>query len=149
MKLRMNSAQNRSQNRPKKNVNRKQTDRQNRADLEQLWDHALDNQNADTARRWLKKMSPTRSQNPANIPVKEHLRLASVVALSSSGACGAMKSHMQRAEETSLSAKAIKKLCRPPRTVRGRACATWRAHARASDFALAAIILLCSLSLAL
>ena len=28
---------------------------------------------------------------PVNIPFKEHLRLASVVALSSSGACGAIK----------------------------------------------------------
>ena len=30
------------------------------------------------------------SLNPAKIPVKEHLRLASVVELSSSGACGAI-----------------------------------------------------------
>ena len=38
----------------------------------------------------LKKLSPKPSLNPAKIPVKEHLRLASVVALSSSGACGAI-----------------------------------------------------------
>ena len=78
----------------RKKLNRQtdtQTRRQNRADLEQLRDHVLDNQNADTARRWLKNLSPKRSQNSANIPVKEHLRLASVVALSSSGACGAIK----------------------------------------------------------
>ena len=69
----------------------KQTDRQtDLADLEQLRDHVLDSQNADTARRWLKKLFPNPSLNPAKIPVKEHLRLASVVALSSSGACGAI-----------------------------------------------------------
>ena len=66
------------------------TDRQNRADLEQLWDHVLDSQNADTSRKYLKKLSPKPSLNPAKIPVKEHLRLASVVALSSNGACGAI-----------------------------------------------------------
>ena len=45
------------------------------------------------------KTSKTCPQNdlriPANIPVKEHLRLASVVALSSSGACGAIKGFPQ------------------------------------------------------
>ena len=35
--------------------------RQNRADPEQLRDHVLDSQNTDTARRWLKNMSPKRS----------------------------------------------------------------------------------------
>ena len=46
----------------------KQTDRQNRADREQLRDHVLDSQNADTARRCLKKLSPKPSWNPARIP---------------------------------------------------------------------------------
>ena len=73
-----------------KKLNIVHTNRQNRADPEQLRDHVLDIQNADTVRRWLKIMSPKRPQNSANIPVKEHLRLASVVALSSSGACGAI-----------------------------------------------------------
>ena len=50
-------------------------------------DQVLDRQNADTARRWLEKLSPNPSLNQAKIPVKEHLRLDSVVALSSSGAC--------------------------------------------------------------
>ena len=59
------------------------------ADLEQLRDHVLNIQNADTSRKDLKKLSPKPSLNPAKIPVKEHLRLASVVALSSSGACDA------------------------------------------------------------
>ena len=66
------------------------TDRQNPADPEQLRGPVLDSQNADTSRKCLKNLSPKRPLNPANIPVKEHLRLASVVALSSNGACGAM-----------------------------------------------------------
>ena len=94
MKLRVNSAQNRSKNRPKKNVN-KQTNRQTRkqtnlADPELLRGHVWDSQNAYTSRKCLKNLSPKRPRNPANIPVKGHLRLASVVALSSSGACGAI-----------------------------------------------------------
>ena len=68
------------------------THRQNRADPEQLRDHVLDSQNADTVRKCLKNMLWKWLLNPASIPVKEHLRLASVVALSSSGACGAIKS---------------------------------------------------------
>ena len=36
---------------------------------------------------------------PVNIPFKEHLWLASVVALSSSGACGAMKIEKRESEE--------------------------------------------------
>ena len=90
MKLRMNSVQNRSKNRPAKSGTNSHAHRQNRADLEQLWDHVLDSQNADTSRKYLKKLSPKQSLNPAKIPVKEHLRLASVVALSSNGACGAI-----------------------------------------------------------
>ena len=69
----------------------KHTNRQNPADPEQLRGRVLDSQNADTARRWLRNLSPKRPQNSANIPVKEHLRLASVVALSSNGACGAIR----------------------------------------------------------
>ena len=65
-------------------------DRQDRADIELGRDHVLDSQNADTSRKCLKNLSPKRPLNPANIPVKEHLRLASVVALSSNGACGAI-----------------------------------------------------------
>ena len=68
---------------------RRQTNRQNPADPEQLRGRVLDSQNADTSRKCLKNLSPKRPLNPANIPVKEHLRLASVVALSSNGACGA------------------------------------------------------------
>ena len=67
----------------------KQTDRQNPADPEQLRGRVLDSKNADTSRKCLKNLSPKRPLNPANIPVKEHLRLASVVALSSNGDCGA------------------------------------------------------------
>ena len=41
-------------------------------------------------RRYQSQIPPKPSLKPAKIPVKEHLRLASVVALSSSGACGAI-----------------------------------------------------------
>ena len=74
-----------------KKLNKQQhTNRQNPADPEQLRGRVLDSQNADTSRKCLKNLSPKRPLNPANIPVKEHLRLASVVALSSNGACGAI-----------------------------------------------------------
>ena len=98
MKLQLNSDQNRSKKRPKKSANRhadRQTDRQTNkqtdlADPELLRGHVFDSQNAYTSRRCLKNLSSKRPLNPANIPVKEHLRLASVVALSSNGACGAI-----------------------------------------------------------
>ena len=92
MKLQLNSCSNWSKKRPKKNREQtyKRTDRQNPADPEQLRGRVLDSQNADTSRKCLKNLSPKRPLNPANIPVKEHLRLASVVALSSNGACGAI-----------------------------------------------------------
>ena len=92
MKLQLNCS-NWSKKRPKKTVNKHadtQTNRQNPADPEQLRGRVLDSQNADTSRKCLKNLSPKRPLNPANIPVKEHLRLASVVALSSNGACGAI-----------------------------------------------------------
>ena len=74
------------------------THRQDRADIELGRDHVLDSQNADTSRKCLKNLSPKRPLNPANIPVKEHLRLASVVALSSNGACGAITLPIKFAE---------------------------------------------------
>ena len=79
------------QNRAPKKLNKRTRRQTDLADLEQLSDHVLDTQNPDTSRKYLKKLSPKASLNPAKIPVKEHLRLASVVALSSSGACDAIK----------------------------------------------------------
>ena len=71
LKLRMNSVQNQSKSGPAKRLTTdKQTHRQNRADPEQPRDHVLDSQNADTARRWLEKLSSNPSLNPAKIPVK-------------------------------------------------------------------------------
>ncbi len=96
LKIRMNSVQNRSKNGQRKSRTDRHTNRQDRADPEHRRDRALDSQKSDTARRWLKKLSPNPSLNPAKIPVKEHLRLASVVALSSSGACGAIMIFLKR-----------------------------------------------------
>ena len=72
-----------------------QTNRQDPADIELGRGHVLDSQNADTSRKTLQNVSPKRPLNLANIPVKEHLRLASVVALSSNGACGAINISLQ------------------------------------------------------
>ena len=57
-------------------------------DPEQLRDRVLDSQNADTIRKNRQNMSQNMTRNSLKNPVKGHLRLASVVALSSNGACG-------------------------------------------------------------
>ena len=92
MKLGMNSAQNRSKSGPAKSGASRHTDTQ--TDRSGRSGAALGPCSGQPKHRYqsqnLKKLSPKPSLNPAMIPVKEHLRLASVVALSSSGACGAI-----------------------------------------------------------
>ena len=65
------------------------TDRQNPADIELGRGNVLDSSHVDTSRKCLQNRPQNDPRIPVNLPVKEHLRLASVVALSSSGDCGA------------------------------------------------------------
>ena len=86
----MNSAQNVSKKwLAKSGTNTRMDGQTDLTDPEHLRARVLDSSNADTGRRSLQNLSPKRPRIPVNIPVKEHLRLASVVALSSNGACGA------------------------------------------------------------
>ena len=93
MKLGMNSVQNRSKNRPAKSGTHTHAHRQT--------DRIGPIRSSSGTMFWTAKTqipladgSETHPQNdlrfPVRIPFKEHLRLASVVALSSSGACGAI-----------------------------------------------------------